>query len=493
MDKYNARSTFDYLNAEFRGRGPGKGQASDTNEQGGLAWTQAYWLQAYMLMYETYKDRQYLDFLVGNVEQILANRDSVRGVTDYRGLSLPAWRALDPYTVARATLAGSAGNPLLEVRTSVAGSNEATALASVSAGSVPATFTLTVKNTALRRSETFPDLSLDPASPNYAVTRIYRQFPALYPGSSMQLTSFDLRTSRAADDIPTWGTQGMTPLPLIVGVHTGTICYPIAKFVRTVLTTPALQARYGAIATFFLHAVTEAVAVHEDEFFELPDASGAYRWAKGAPIVFDGCEYPLNMKDALGSTYLELAVAAREQEYLKRALQLAQSTKTQFHPDADGATIWTYHPTYSSIYTGFKKTGSSTTDRSLHTPSYGGLGRYEDVGHGALSVEFAAMAHMYGLAFTDADIAGLVATIKQNILTQVVGKYTAYPNVDGGGTRGLAFQLASSGLWLRLSKQDGSILTPIHTLYRHNNLTNSALGIAYLNWATLRSSPIRHR
>jgi hypothetical protein len=66
------------------------------NDSGFLAFREAYVMQSYLLMYERYKDTKYLDKFVLHADSVLNQRDSVRKVTDYRGLSLPAWRHTDP-------------------------------------------------------------------------------------------------------------------------------------------------------------------------------------------------------------------------------------------------------------------------------------------------------------------------------------------------------------------------------------------------------------
>src|SRR5687768_4926226 len=118
---YTARQTFDDWDRLFQQGGPGQpDQPNDNTNRDGrsgmLAWSQSYVLLGLVRMYETYGDTYYLDRLVDNVDQVLAVRDSERGVTDYRGLSLPAWRADHPYTTGYATLADSNGQPLLDLR-----------------------------------------------------------------------------------------------------------------------------------------------------------------------------------------------------------------------------------------------------------------------------------------------------------------------------------------------------------------------------------------
>ncbi len=69
---------------------------NSNNDYGFLAFREAYVLQSYLLMYETYQDTYYLDKFVDHADCVLKQRDNIRKVTDYRGLSLPAWRHTDP-------------------------------------------------------------------------------------------------------------------------------------------------------------------------------------------------------------------------------------------------------------------------------------------------------------------------------------------------------------------------------------------------------------
>ncbi len=111
---YTARKTFDGWDRLFQQGGPGQPDQPNDNtnadgRSGMLAWSQSYVLLGLVRMYETYRDTYYLDRLIENIDQVLSVRDSERGVTDYRGLSLPAWRADHPYTTGFTTLADSNG------------------------------------------------------------------------------------------------------------------------------------------------------------------------------------------------------------------------------------------------------------------------------------------------------------------------------------------------------------------------------------------------
>jgi hypothetical protein len=55
-------------------------------------WEESYVTRAYLTMYKATKDESYLNLFTGHIDSQLNRRDHIRKVTDYRGLSLPAWR-----------------------------------------------------------------------------------------------------------------------------------------------------------------------------------------------------------------------------------------------------------------------------------------------------------------------------------------------------------------------------------------------------------------
>lgn len=233
---YTARKTFDDWDRLFQQGGPGQpDQPNDNSNRDGrsgmLAWSQSYVLLGLVRMYEKYRDTHYLDRLIDNVDQVLSVRDSERGVKDYRGLSLPAWRADHPYTTGYATLADGNGQPLLDLREALSYAEDTTI--TVTAGTRSDTFSVQLVNTFNNRTVAHTDLSLDPASPDYAVSRIY----AAAPGP-LQLTAVDRRAVPRAGAVPRLGTYPMHCEPVIFAVHTGMITYPIASFARIVLTSP---------------------------------------------------------------------------------------------------------------------------------------------------------------------------------------------------------------------------------------------------------------
>lgn len=486
---YTARKTFDDWDRLFQQGGPGQPDQPNDNtnadgRSGMLAWSQSYNLLGLVRMYETYQDTYYLDRVVENVDQVLTVRDSARGVTDYRGKSLPAWRADHPYTAGFTILADSNGHPVLEVRQALSYAENTSV--NVLVGTQPDRFTLQLVNTFWNRSELYTDLSLDPASPDYAVKRIYDATPG-----PLYLTA---RALPGATGVPVPGTFPLKTKAAIFAVHTGMITYPIATFVRLVMSSPALLRRYKSKAMQYLVACAAAVAVHDWEYRENELGEGYVVWPKGQPLPYDGCEQPINQSLALGQTLIELALVTRRPEYRRKVTAMARMFSRQLAVDPGDAYRWHYWPTDGLIYNGYAKTGSPDTDVSVYTPAIGGAKQYEDISHGAIDVEFAVRAYRAGLGFTAADMARLARTYTRNVATtDSAGLPAIHTTVAGTGT-GAASVAHQAPRWMQVTPWDPEVHRHCLALYDRYQPTperdgQQAIGfgwllanVAYLNW-----------
>ncbi|MEQ7125242.1 hypothetical protein ABN034_12045 [Actinopolymorpha sp. B11F2] len=481
---YTSRETFDTFDRIFH-EGGVSGQPDEPNEAGGLAWGQSYVLLGFLRMYEAYRDTYYLDRLITNVDLMLDQRDSVRGATDYRGRSLPAWRATNPYTVGTVELTDSAGHPVLEVRSARAYADTTTG--TVRAGSSADSFTLEVRNARYGYVDTFANLVMDPASPDYAVRRVYDAYPTL-----TMTTARDLRGAGDEGGLPAHGTFSFASQPVIFAVHTGMITYPVAAYVRTVYDDPKLRKdpHYKGKADEYLAAVTAAVTVHDDEWRE-SDGLGYLQWPKGMPVPYDGTEQPVNQSTALGQTYAELAAATGSARYRSRTRAMARMVATQLTVDSDQAYVWTYWPKFGVMYEGFAKTGSPDTDVSAYTPAYGsggvGAQQIEDLSHGAISVEFAALAFREKLAFDGSDMARFARTYADNLATEADGVATTFVRVDGSGALATSGQYLQAPRWLPVVRWDDRIFPHCRAVYVDHDVQpgygSGLAAIGYLNWA----------
>ncbi|MEJ7732178.1 MAG: hypothetical protein WKG00_23600 [Polyangiaceae bacterium] len=103
--------------AALLGSNGGDWYLADDNEGALLAWGQSYVMASLLVMYQATADAAYLDRLVKLSDGVLAQRDSERAVTDYRGQSNACWRATQysskPYCWAVHT--GIIATPMVEL------------------------------------------------------------------------------------------------------------------------------------------------------------------------------------------------------------------------------------------------------------------------------------------------------------------------------------------------------------------------------------------
>lgn len=68
------------------------GRSLRNNDNGSLSWEESYILRSYFDMYVATEDVEYIKNAARHVKNILAMRDDVTGVSDYRGVPGPTWR-----------------------------------------------------------------------------------------------------------------------------------------------------------------------------------------------------------------------------------------------------------------------------------------------------------------------------------------------------------------------------------------------------------------
>lgn len=465
---YADRSTYDWAEAYFRANSSNRPDVP--NDVGGnLAWGQSYVLRSFISMYHGYRDTHYLDLLVDNVDAILSTRDSVRGVADYRGLSLPAWRGYHPYTAGWADIPDAEGRPSLRVRAATTYVNGLSV--TTSAGTAAGTFKVTIVDPRINVTNTFDNLTMDPTSPDYAVRRIHAASP-----TSTRATAVDLRPTPEAAGAPAPGTYQMNSTYYIFSVHTGMITAPIAEFSRIVRRNPALARRFASKAAQYVEAVEEAIAVHDGEWRQNSDGEGWYIWERGATVAFDGTEMPHNQFLALATTQLHLAAVTKDEKYRDRARRMLTTFRNDLRVQ-DASYIWNYWWTKSAVFTGY----SQTDDLSDFTPAFNGAKQIEDMSHGAVDVEAAVQGFRDGLVFTADDIRRLAATFTDNIATyDAAGNPTVFTRVDGVGPIGA--QDVQAPRWMALADWDDEVFTFCRQMYNHRQIApttgSNLLGVA---------------
>lgn len=419
---WTTRTKFDALD---NGYNDGNGRKDELNEnRGAVGWGEAYILQSYLLMWEAYRDPYYLEKTIDHADHMLATRDSVRGVADWRGLSLPAWRAYWPYSAGELFLADAQGRPSLRLRTAwtFAESLDVT----VSAGTNPGTFRITTYHRDNHNGRTYDNLTMDPASTDYAVRRINDAFN----GKVDLLTAKDLRPSpdAAGDPVPVADT--MHSAYFHSSVHTGQAAYPLAWFGRLVATNQQLWKvrRYREKAREYLDAAEDALAVHDYEYRVTDQGGGYYIYVRDVPNNLDGVDLPHNYATSMARAYLELTIAGRHR-HRRRATELVRDFTGDVTRQTDGTTTWHYYRTNGWLWSGWTR----ADDLSDNFPAHGPSRQQEDVSHAHVSITMAAVAYRARMISTD-DMTRLCRTLSQRVLvTAPSGRPTVTANVDGSG------------------------------------------------------------
>lgn len=450
-DTFASRATFDELDERYHEDGGLLGETNDSDgseESGLLAWNESLVLQAYLYMYRAAEDVEYLDAFVDHANSVLAARDSERGVTDYRGESLPAWRADSPFTIGRVALTDDHDRRTLEVRSAVSYADRATA--TVREGSTQGTFELVVHNWSHGRTTFYDDLTMDQESQNYVVERVNREgFKDETPGKCL-VTVADLRESPQDAGDPATGTFHLNSPHHIYAVHTGMITLPLVTFARIVDETPALRSdsRYSGRAEGYRRAAERAVRVHDDQWRETDDGEGYYVFRPGSPTKNESVELPHNQSLALGRTLIQLAVLTGESTYAEKACKLARTFRNDLREDDAGAYVWSYHWSDGEIAAGWSPDDPESEYQPWAPELDDPVADYpEDVSHGHVDVDFAAMAFRDREAlscgrppFDGDDVERLARTYTENVAVDGGDPPEARRHVDGTGPSGGDFE-----------------------------------------------------
>ncbi|MGC0250409.1 hypothetical protein [Pseudactinotalea sp. Z1748] len=435
------------------------------NEAGLYAWGESYYLLGLLLMYERYEDEAYLDTFEERARHVLASTDAARGVTDYRGVSGPGWRAAGNYTAGHAEFALSDGSPGIQIRWAGVRSAEARATVTNVSGE---RFDLELSHPS--SSETLTGVSLDPASPDYVVDAVH----ALFNGTR-RWTALDHRESHDESDRVAASSIDFEPQFYVFSVHTGMVVRPLARYVRTVLGSPR-YARRQAFAARVRRAVQEAVDFHWEEFAVDEHGRGDFWWARNAPIPWDGLMQPYNQGHAMGAVYAELYHLTPTASLRRRLEAMMRSFRAGVESDGD-AIIWPYWQPYGAKYRGY----TVEEDLSTYTPWFSGIRVAEDISHAAITLEFLQSVHDAGIEDLGGMRQQLATTFTQNVIRD---EDSVWFRVDGTQDAAPA-NAVQSARWLMLDDVDPAIHDHVRRVYEAEPLEPSqgshALGIAYLN------------
>ncbi len=458
-------------------------------DDGTYAWGESYVMTSFVVMYRNTGDRKYLDRLIEHADGVLANRDRVLGRKDYLGRSLPAWSAGGHYSIGEIRLKDASGTPTLYLRSSLTGSNDRTEV-TVSAEKREGTFDLHIVNDTYNREERFVGLTMNPASPAYAVPRIMASKLAA-PFSHMRLFAEDLG-SRAPPSKrnPVPVTTRLQPSNFVWPVHQGMILEALTDFARVVMERPELrrEPHYAAKAREYIAAAEATFAALEEQWRENDAGEGWYAVPKGAPIWMDGCDEPHNHYLAVGSAMLNLTPATGDAKWAERVAKMATTIKNDLELNAEtNGYVWTYWWTKGHVYKGW----SPRDGVSRNTPGKYPTRSAEDFSHASVDVNFMYRCARDGIVFTREDLIRLANTFLKHIVRRGEdGVLTFADRVDGKGKAGTYDRLGPS--WVRLAEVAPSILDLFREIRRDSPWNGYALWMlqsANMNAARLALEP----
>ncbi|MFF8195961.1 hypothetical protein ACF05L_35010 [Streptomyces bobili] len=418
------------------------------NETGVIGWGTSWRMQGYLLMAERTGRPAYCERLVELIDQVLRARDDVRGVSDFRGRSLPVWSSAHKFTAASAVLCDSDGRPALEV--TVCPPHARTAKVTVAADG-DRHFSVTVTGPG-RPGVEARGLSLAPLDERRADQVLYAAYE-----QRTAVTARLLLSDRPGHGprLLSPGTFGLKPAMVSLAAQTGMITYPMAGLARLARERPdAVPVSVRRRVDGYLDAVDRALRVHDEQWGTTDDGRGFYRWLPDEPVSFAGAELPTNEFLAMGRTAVQLAVVTGEARWRERAAAMARA----LHGDlavTDGVAAWPYWPGFGRVFRGWEPTGSPKTDGSEVRPSYRAVTVPEDVTHALIDLDFLCLYHdAPGLpeVFTQADMRAVANTFTRNAVDRGGRAPRLRHDVGGKGRRGTDREQAYVAAWLPLRR-----------------------------------------
>ncbi|MDP6779882.1 MAG: BPL-N domain-containing protein [Candidatus Latescibacteria bacterium] len=180
-----------------------------------------------------------------------------------------------------------------------------------------------------------------------------------------------------------WGSTGYTEQYDEFLVHDGHVCVPIARFVKTVYTSPALHKKYKAKADLYLRTLQEQIIAkwHANWDANRGTAPHLRKWGGWRHL-------PCNQYLGFGTLLLVLHEIAQLPQYLPAS--------------PDFREFYLLEATEMARY--FKNSLRLLGKEDAYLWDYIEDGRPEDTGHANLVIEFALRAYHLGIVFEESDM-----------------------------------------------------------------------------------------
>lgn len=360
----NLLSRSDELLARFRkwdaGINGGKGYSERTSS-GGLAWGEADFLRNYMMCYAASGDTYWLSKVVDHFDRMVAN------LRDPDGDGFLAWSDI-VYSVgiARVRPDGDVGGVSISPEEQRVGYRRGGKLA-----------------TGHTYSIEFPrpdELVVTDATTGTTVAKHKYS-------SSLTLTDipgFKFAVKGQARAGARFLVETVAPQPCEFQVHDGMVTYPIALFIETVWTTPALHDQFKVKADRYARLLHDHFLLKWERTWKDVNGAGVYCFSDNPTQRHPGYSLPHNQYLALARTWLVMqSHPVRDRAlYRKRAEAMARYFHNHLKPN-DGAYVWNYWDPLPGE----------------------NVGRHiEDFSHATIDISFAIEAYKRGIVFKRSDL-----------------------------------------------------------------------------------------
>lgn len=247
----------------------------------------------------------------------------------------------------------------------------------------------------------------------------------------------------------------------VFAVHTGMITYPMFDFLALAGSNPEFKKELGAESSTIRTIAGEAIAWHDRQWREGPEAGEGHYIGMDQEPVLEGIPLPGNRLSAMGRAMWTSWKLSGNTVHRDRALDIGRYIKHRLSKGEDGALYWPYALPVKPATETVRKEAIAA----------------EDVSHGILTMSLPIMLAADGQVFSKEDMIRLGKTVKLGFGR--LGGGVLLPNVNGNPGSGPG-NIQSTARWLALTPFAPDTYGIISQFYLRNIPEPSPLDLALL-------------
>lgn len=370
------------------------------NVNGGIVWSESYFIESLLDMYEATHDTKYLDLFCKHADNILSLRDDNARLVDFCGNSRPGWQTGGNYTLGvPLIIPDENGYPSIEIQGIHSSGNNYTTIKIFR--EIPEHFSIKVENfyrTEIPNTVCFSNLTLDSAEHVVNANLSQKKW---------------IKLSIVGDSLPIEGEFKLTDTYRMVlhELHTPIIGIPFLKF-SYIAFREDLPSWYKSKARKYVHAFEESAKDYSSSFI-FDNDGGYFIFEPDTPFHASGFEVPINGQSANGRFFLWLWKVTGKNEYLEISSAIARKIYSQITFNNDGTIIMPYYFKNSFLYDGYNKK-TNPLIKSIYD-EYAPYRSIEDVSHFGLTLMFMVDAYENGEVFSENDLKAVASTYSKYI------------------------------------------------------------------------------